>query len=90
MNQLEVHLDAENNGVCRPRYTGYQQVGGTLRPLPPGSSLQPRQGMFYWWIGAGFHGPYRLVFLSECDGLATRLRLTVTVRPRTFVAPPRK
>jgi hypothetical protein len=38
-------------------------ANGTLRDLPPGSSLSVDTGVFTWSAGLGYHGTYRLAFV---------------------------
>jgi uncharacterized protein (TIGR01370 family) len=45
--------------------TGYQFVGHQLRPLPIGSTLDRKRGVFYWQPGPGFLGRYQLVFIKN-------------------------
>ena len=64
-------------------YRGYLLVGEKLRPLPIGSTLDPRTGRFSWLPGPGFVGSYDLIFIHE-DGLSGKRRIPfkVTIRPR--------
>jgi hypothetical protein len=57
---------------------GYLLMSGERHPLPVGSSL--RGGVFYWQIGLGFLGEYRLVF-ERPD--STQTRLVVRVHPKS-------
>jgi phosphodiesterase/alkaline phosphatase D-like protein len=50
------------------RIRGYLWVNGKFRPLPIGSTLDHRTGRFYWDPGAGFAGPFRLVFVIVTPG----------------------
>ncbi|NIM14056.1 MAG: hypothetical protein GTO45_18595 [Candidatus Aminicenantes bacterium] len=50
------------------RIRGYLSVNGKFRPLPIGSTLDHRTGRFYWDPGAGFAGPFRLVFVIVTPG----------------------
>lgn len=50
------------------RIQGYLSVNGKFRPLPIGSTLDHRTGRFYWDPGAGFAGPFRLVFVIVSPG----------------------
>jgi hypothetical protein len=64
------------------RWSGYLIVNNELRPLPIGSTLDPRQGVFYWQPGPGFLGTYPLVFV---DGRAGKKKsVTLSVRPKSF------
>ena len=48
--------------------TGYLKVGDEVKPLPVGSYLDSKIGVFYWQPGPGFNGTYELVFYSTDDG----------------------
>ncbi|MCX6563182.1 MAG: Ig domain-containing protein, partial [Candidatus Aminicenantes bacterium] len=62
---------------------GYLVVGEELRPLPIGSTLDPKKGTFSWMPGPGFLGTYNLIFLKEDEsGAARRIPVTVTIRPK--------
>jgi phosphodiesterase/alkaline phosphatase D-like protein len=62
---------------------GYLSVEGKFRPLPIGSTLDRRTGRFYWDPGAGFVGPYKLVFLIETpDGDVDQKTIEVTIEPK--------
>ncbi len=64
---------------------GYLSVDGKFRPLPIGSTLDRRTGRFYWDPGAGFVGPYQLVFVIETpdgDGDVDQKTIEVTIEPK--------
>jgi hypothetical protein len=61
--------------------TGYLQANGTLRPLPPGSQLDPATGLFTWAPGPGYIGTYDLVFLQG----EAQIPLGITIQPKTAV-----
>jgi phosphodiesterase/alkaline phosphatase D-like protein len=50
------------------RVQGYLLFNGKFRPLPIGSTLDHRTGRFYWDPGAGFAGPFKLVFIIVTPG----------------------
>ncbi|MGD2085439.1 MAG: SBBP repeat-containing protein [Candidatus Aminicenantes bacterium] len=64
-------------------YSGYMVVGGLFKPLPVGSFLDTRRGIFYWQAGVGFLGKYRLVFIEKNENgeFKTRL-LNVMIHPK--------
>ncbi|MCX6563284.1 MAG: hypothetical protein NTU60_06730 [Candidatus Aminicenantes bacterium] len=64
-------------------YRGFLIVGGQLRPLPIGSTLDPRTGRFSWLPGPGFFGSYDLIFIRE-DGFGgiKKISLTVRIQPK--------
>jgi hypothetical protein len=57
LEPIEIHLP----GV----YAGSLVVGSQLRPLPIGSSLDTKKGIFYWLPGPGFLGNYEFIFLKK-------------------------
>jgi peptidyl-Asp metalloendopeptidase len=69
LGRLELQLGAVD--------AGYLEANGTLRDLPPGSHLDTSSGVFTWAPGVGYHGTYRLVFLSP----GAKTTVAVTVRP---------
>ncbi len=46
-------------------FTGYLEVNSRLEPLPVGSTLDTKWGIFYWQPGPGFIGEYRFVFIEK-------------------------
>ena len=50
--------------------TGFMRTGESLQPLPAGSRLNGQTGDFVWAPGAGFVGPYNLVFVRAANGRA--------------------
>jgi len=64
-------------------HLGYTLVGDELRPLPAGSTINPRTGVFTWQPGPGFVGEYDLVFLSERNGTAERKQIHITINPKS-------
>ena len=78
----EEKMDVRKGGEY-VRYSGYQIVGSELRPLPIGSTLDPKIGTFSWMPGPGFLGTYDLVFVGETGfGIAIRSPVTVTIKPK--------
>ena len=64
-------------------YEGYVVIGGRMRPLPVGSSLDTSTGTFTWQPGPGFLGRYEFVFLrTGANGLKTRIPVDVSIAPR--------
>ena len=62
------------------KYSGYLQVGNALRALPAGSTLDTRNGVFYWQPGPGFLGDYDLVFVDEVSGRRRLVRVSIIPR----------
>jgi len=56
---------------------GYLVANGTLRDLPPGSSLTIDTGVFTWSPGLGYLGTYRLAFVRGGEQIV----VDVTIRP---------
>lgn len=59
-----VVIDLSNNETKTQPYAGYVLVGGKLKALPIGSTLDSPRGIFYWQPGPGFVGDYELVFMT--------------------------
>jgi hypothetical protein len=76
LERIEVHLSDAQGG-----FSGYHDVGGELRGLPVGSSLDTRRGIFYWLPGPGFVGTYDLLFVRGVAGSAERVKVSVTIAP---------
>lgn len=67
LGQIELQVGASE---------GYLLVNGERRDLPVGSSL--KDGVFYWGLGPGFLGDYRLVFVRPGG---RQISATVEVAP---------
>ncbi len=64
-------------------YEGYMIVGGALKPLPSGSTLNEEKGTFSWQPGAGFIGEYYLVFIKkDAAGAETKIKTRITILPK--------
>ncbi len=64
-------------------YSGFLVVGNQLRPLPIGSTLDQKKGIFTWLPGPGFLGHYQLVFLrKDKTGKWSRVTFDVKVIPK--------
>ena len=85
VNRLEIDLadDGPDTAALRQdlaRCDGHLIVGGKLRPLPVGSTLDRRTGRFSWMPGPGFLGSYDLVFImatASRESIVNRIRITV-------------
>ena len=82
----DIFKPMENNQskeVSGAIYYGYMIVGKETKPLPIGSTLDSKRGIFFWQPGPGFLGAYDLVFIKqESSGQAKKIRIRVNVRPR--------
>ncbi len=80
--QVEVKLASQFDDG-KATYEGYVVIGGRMRPLPVGASLDPSTGLFTWQPGPGFLGRYEFVFLRTGEnGLKTRIPVHVRIAPR--------
>ena len=77
LDRFEVQLGGSG------RFAGYLRVENGLRPLPAGSQLDPRSGIFLWAPGAGFIGRYDLVFVRWEDGRpVSRQEVQIRLEPK--------
>ena len=91
---VEIHLgktgelsSRENRAVGSEEpcvyWQGYRVFGDQLRPLPVGSSLDSREGIFRWLPGPGFLGEFRLVFMAvREDGVLSKRNITIRIAPK--------
>ena len=80
--QVEVRLASQFDDG-KATYEGYVVIGGRMRPLPVGASLDTSTGTFTWQPGPGFLGRYEFVFLrTGANGLKTRIPVHVRIAPR--------
>jgi hypothetical protein len=63
-------------------YSGYQLVGNQLRPLPIGSTMDAKRGIFYWQLGPGFFGDYDFVFIRAGTGKTISKKVKVEINSR--------
>jgi hypothetical protein len=64
-------------------FVGYLEVNNRLEPLPVGSILDMKRGIFYWQPGPGFIGEYRFVFIEkEQNTDISRKNIVVKIVPR--------
>lgn len=84
----EIYPDEE--GVTHIEIQELERVEILLSPgavnvfsLPVGSTLDSREGIFYWQPGPGFIGQYHLVFMEkEEKGVVNRKEVVVTIVPK--------
>lgn len=81
-----IHLEARELEPLEIRlpgvYTGYLVVGSELRPLPIGSSLDTKKGIFYWLPGPGFLGNYEFIFLKQQIGEPIKTKIHLRINPK--------
>ncbi len=64
-------------------FAGYLVKGHRLKPLPVGSTLDTKRGIFYWLPGPGFLGDFRLVFIKKDRyGNAVKKSILMTILPK--------
>ena len=79
VDRFELALGEENGET----WSGSLRVGEQLRPLPPGSHLDPRTGIFTWSPGVGFVGTYDLVFVrTNAQGPIARREVRIILQPK--------
>jgi hypothetical protein len=80
IDRFELQLNVASNAT---HVTGYLRVGSELRPLPIGSNLDARTGLFTWQPGVGFIGAYDLVFARWVNGRAiARQDVRIMLNPK--------
>jgi hypothetical protein len=80
--QVEIHLANQFSDSNGGTYQGYVVVGGRMRPLPVGSSLDTEHGVFTWQPGPGFIGNYEFIFIRKGDGWKTRIPVHLRIAPK--------
>ncbi|MDQ1352093.1 MAG: hypothetical protein QG657_2399 [Acidobacteriota bacterium] len=85
------HIDIKENEVMEidlsrlmgkgSRIAGYLVTGSELKALPLGSTLDRKNGKFYWLPVAGFMGDYKLAFIVESKSGIIRKDIQVTISP---------
>jgi len=73
LDRVVIFLNDDQQGP----YHGYMSVGGISKPLPPGSTLDTKQGIFYWCPGPGFIGNYELVFTNGYNNGIKRVLIKI-------------
>jgi photosystem II stability/assembly factor-like uncharacterized protein len=97
LERLEIHINAcahldshltlntqhlAQKNTLSNHYQGYLMVGNQLKPLPIGSTLDTKRGIFYWQPGPGFIGEYRFMFvLKEANGKTNKQDMIVKIVP---------
>jgi hypothetical protein len=81
LQRIEIHLT--QGGTPLSLCCGCQEVGTQLRPLPIGSTLDIKKGIFYWQPGPGFNGEYRFVFIEKtAKGELIKKMVQVFIKPK--------
>jgi hypothetical protein len=84
LQRLEIRLVPE--GTFFSLCSGYLEAGSQLSPLPIGSTLDRKKGVFYWQPGPGFTGEYRLVFIEKAaSGEWEKKMVKVVIKPKYTV-----
>ena len=61
-------------------YAGYLKVKELLQPLPPGASMDTKNGIFYWQPGPASFGKYQLVFiLTDKTGKTYKKEVSIDI-----------
>jgi hypothetical protein len=69
MDRIEIRLfPTAGKSKNDTSYSGFLQVGDSFRLLPLGSTLDTKDGVFFWLIHPVFHGEYELVFTENEAG----------------------
>ena len=77
LDKVELHFGPEK------RVSGFLMVGDSPRPLPAGSTLDPKESIFYWQMGPAFVGEYALTFIeTDKFGNTMRKSVLITIVPR--------
>ncbi len=82
LERLEIRLKLPRKELKKQKtfYEGYQLIGGELRKLPVGSTLDMVKGVFSWQPGPGFVGEYQLVFIeNRVKGEAKKKHVTINI-----------
>ncbi len=80
LERVVVHL----SDTPSPGWNGCLVKGDSAGPLPPGSTLDRENGVFYWMPGPGFLGDYTFDFVVS-DGITGKMkrkRVTVSIGPK--------
>jgi hypothetical protein len=79
LEYVALRLGDTNQTVLR----GFLEINDRLNPLPIGSTLDTKNGVFFWHPGPGFLGRYNLVFVIESPGgQSYKKPVTITIEPK--------
>ncbi len=84
LERIEISLHEGTGGLAPlSGCTGFLKVGSQLRNLPCGSTLDNKNGVFYWQPGLGYHGKYQLIFiLRGKTGKLTKRFITIKINSK--------
>ncbi len=78
LERVEIQLGQNYTAI-----QGYLISGNQLNPLPIGSTLDAKRGVFSWSPGPGFIGNYSLVFvLTDANGLSLKKAIEIKIEPK--------
>ncbi|MCP5051045.1 MAG: hypothetical protein GY940_28030 [bacterium] len=82
LERLEIQFTQWGQGAADPQVDSQVETMN-LSPLPIGSTLDGKDGIFYWSPGPGFLGNYEFVFIRTGGNRSTTLvKLNVKITPR--------
>lgn len=80
---LQIQLAPTGENPSLSQFMGYLNVNNEWEPLPIGSTLDKRTGLFSWQPAVGFLGEYHLAFIEKtADGQFNRKEILVTIVPK--------
>jgi len=89
LERVEINLSGKGVAPLAVRIEGYLVVGGQLKELPIGSTLDKDRGIFYWQPGPGFIGTYSFVFvLTDAKGQSIKKSIKIKIEPKFNNQPP--
>jgi len=79
LEYVALRLSDKDQSVTR----GFLAMNDRLSPLPIGSTLDTKNGIFFWHPGPGFLGQFNLVFVIESpSGQSFKKPVTITIEPK--------
>ncbi|MCP5052247.1 MAG: hypothetical protein GY940_34080, partial [bacterium] len=77
IKELERTAICLSGGTRGLEWVGFQVIGGKLRALPVGSTLDHIRGIFYWQPGPGFIGSYDFIFIDKGKNTSCRIKIKI-------------